>query len=158
MFAAIYIPDFPVEAIVRLKPGLRERPVAVMEGTAPLLRVIAVNERAADAGLEPGMPKLQAEGHAAVCNGVLAMRSPEQEASAQAALLDAACGFSPCVEDAAPGLVVIELEAQVAVASNPDAAIHAARGFSGVTVIPEGREAERLATLPVEVLAVTPLP
>jgi len=180
MFAAIYIPDFPVEAILRLQPELRARAVVVMEGTAPLLRVIAVNERAADAGLEPGMTRLQAEEHVAACKGVLVMRSPEQEASARAALLDAACGFSPRVEDTAPGLVVIDLEglerifgpaakmardiarrcseigleAQVAVTSNPDAAIHAARGFSGVTVIPEGREAERLAMLPVDVLTV----
>ena len=183
MFAAIYIPDFPVEAIVRLKPELRERAVAVMEGTAPLLRVIAVNDPAADAGLEIGMTKLQAEEHASACNGVLAMRSPEQEASAQAALLDAACGFSPRVEDTAPGVVVIDLEglerifgpvskiardlarrcseigleSHVAVAANPDCAVHAARGFDGVTVIAEGREAERLATLPVEVLTVTAL-
>ena len=180
MFAAIYIPDFPVEAILRLQPELRARAVVVMEGTAPLLRVIAINERAADAGLEPGMTRLQAEEHVAACMGVLVMRSPEQEASARAALLDAACGFSPRVEDTAPGLVVIDLEglerifgpaakmardiarrcseigleAQVAVTSNPDAAIHAARGFSGVTVIPEGREAERLAMLPVDVLTV----
>jgi protein ImuB len=180
MFAAIYIPDFPVEAILRLQPELRARAVVVMEGTAPLLRVIAVNEKASDVGLEPGLTKLQAEEHVAACMGVLVMRSPEQEASAQAALLDAACGFSPRVEDTAPGLVVIDLEglerifgpaakmardiarrcseigleAQVAVTSNPDAAIHAARGFSGVTVIPEGREAERLAMLPVDVLTV----
>jgi protein ImuB len=179
MFAAIFIPDFPVEAIVRLRPELRERAVAVLEGTAPLLRVSAVNERAADAGLEPGMTKLQAEEIAAASNAVLAMRSVEQEASAQAALLDVAWGFSPRVENTAPGLVVLDiaglerifgppakmardmarrcseigLESQVAVAANPDATMHAARGFSGVTVIAEGREAERLATLPVEVLA-----
>ncbi len=183
MFAAIYIPDFPVEAIVRLKPELRERAVAVMEGTAPLLRVVAVNDRAADAGLEIAMTKLQAEEHASACNGVLAMRSPEQEASLQAALLDVACAFSPRVEDTAPGVVVLDLEGlerifgpvakiardlaqrcsaigvepHVAAATNPDCAIHAARGFSGVTIIPEGREAERLATLPVEVLTVTAL-
>ena len=181
MFAAIYIPDFPVEAIVRLRPELRERAVAVMEGTAPLLRVAAINERAGEAGLEPGMTKLQAEELAAACGAVLVMQSAEQEASAQAALLDAACGFSPRVEDTAAGLAVLDLaglerifgpaakiardlarrcseiglEAQVAVAANPDAAVHAARGFFGVTVIPEGREAERLATLPVEVLTAT---
>ena len=44
------------------------------------------------------------------------------------------------------------LEANLAVAANPDAALLAARGFSGVTLIPEGREAERLGDLPVEVL------
>lgn len=184
MFAAIYIPDFPVEAIVRLKPELRERAVGVMEGTPPLVRVVAVNDSAADAGLEPSMTKVKAEALAGACNGVLTMRSPEQEASAQAALLDVASAFSPRVEDTAPGLVVLDLdglerifgpvakiardlarrcsdiglESHVAVATNPDCAVHAARGFNGVTVIPEGREAERLATLPVDVLTVMALP
>jgi protein ImuB len=40
----------------------------------------------------------------------------------------------------------------VAVASNPDAAFHAARGFSGISIIPEGDEAKYLATLPVALL------
>jgi protein ImuB len=44
------------------------------------------------------------------------------------------------------------LEANIAVAANPDAALLAARGFSSVTLIPEGREAERLGDLPVDVL------
>jgi len=38
------------------------------------------------------------------------------------------------------------------VASNPDAAVLAARGFSGVTVIPPGKESESLGSLPLEVL------
>ena len=37
-------------------------------------------------------------------------------------------------------------------ASNPDAAVLAAHGFSGVTVIPAGRESESLGSLSVEVL------
>jgi hypothetical protein len=45
----------------------------------------------------------------------------------------------------------MELEAKIAVASNPDAALLAARGFSGVTLIAEGHEAERLGDLPVGV-------
>src|SRR5213078_15925 len=44
----------------------------------------------------------------------------------------------------------------VAIASNPDAAVHAARGLAGVTIIPRGQEAARLAELPVELLAPTP--
>src|SRR5580704_4612332 len=39
MFACIYIPDFPVEAIVRVEPRLREQAVAVLEGRPPLPRV-----------------------------------------------------------------------------------------------------------------------
>jgi protein ImuB len=44
------------------------------------------------------------------------------------------------------------LDANVAVASNPDAAVLAARGISGVTVVPVGKEGETLGALPVEVL------
>src|ERR1019366_9189274 len=44
----------------------------------------------------------------------------------------------------------------VAIASNPDAAVHAARGLPGVTVILRGEEAVRLAGLPVELLEPAP--
>ena len=44
----------------------------------------------------------------------------------------------------------------IAIASNPDAAVHAARGFPGVTVIPAGEEAARLAGLAVELLDPAP--
>src|SRR5450755_4695814 len=44
------------------------------------------------------------------------------------------------------------LEANIAVAANPDAALLAARGFSGVTLIPEGREARQIGELTVDVL------
>ena len=60
MFACIYIPDFPVEAIVRAEPLLRERAVAVLEGKPPLTRVVALNEKARLLGMETGMTKLQA--------------------------------------------------------------------------------------------------
>ena len=61
MFACIYVPDFPVEAIVRAEPLLRERAVAVLEGKPPLVRVVALNEKARLLGMEIGMTKLQAE-------------------------------------------------------------------------------------------------
>jgi protein ImuB len=44
------------------------------------------------------------------------------------------------------------LEANVATAFNPDTARFAARGFSGVTVITKGKEAERMGSLPLDVL------
>ena len=227
-FAAIYVPDFPVEAMVRAEPELREQAVAVVEGTPPLVHVVAVNERAAQAGVEPGMTRLQAEErmkaavashqspgksaagegarggsdsghsksspgeapgptkskvklpqqHGPMRGGVLRQRSTERETAAHAALLDCACGFSPRVEDTAADTVVLDLaglerifgppakmardvarrcsemglEANVAVASNADTAALAARGLAGVTVIAEGKEAERIGELSVEVL------
>ena len=175
MFACVFIPDFPVQAIMRFEPALRARPVAVLTGRPSLEKVVALNERARQTGVEIGATKAQLE---AWENLVLRARSESQEASAQAALLDCAQSFSPEVEDASPGTVLLnlaglepllgplpkmardlaqrvsqmELEANIAVAANPDAALLAARGFPGVTLIPEGREAELLGDLPVEVL------
>src|SRR5436189_124136 len=81
MYASIYIPDFPLEAVVRNEPDLRSLAVAIVEGAPPLCRVVAMN---------------------------------------------------------------------------PDAAIHAARGFRGITLIPASEEAERLGSLPVGALAPPP--
>ena len=50
----------------------------------------------------------------------------------------------------------IGVKANIALAANPDAAICAARGFAGVSVIPQGDEGKFLGTLPLAVLAPTP--
>ncbi len=44
-------------------------------------------------------------------------------------------------------------QANIAMAANPDAAICAARGFSGVSVLPDGDEAKFLSPLPVALLS-----
>jgi protein ImuB len=175
MFACIFIPDFSVQAIIRFEPELRARSVAVLTGRPPLEKVVALNERARQAGVEVGATKSQLEAWEKL---VLRARSESQETSAHAALLDCAQSFSPEVEDTWPGAVLLNLagleplfgplpkiardlarrvsqmglEANLAVAANPDAALLAARGFPGMTLIPEGREAERLGDLPVDVL------
>src|SRR6266403_2574839 len=175
MFACIFIPDFSVQAIIRFEPELRTRPVAVLTGRPPLEKVVALNERARQSGVDVGATKSQLE---AWENLVLRALSESQEKSAYAALLDCAQSFSPEIEDASPGTVLLNLaglepllgplpkiacdlalrvsqmglKANIAVAANPDAALLAARGFSGVTLIPEGHEAERLGDFPVDVL------
>jgi protein ImuB len=175
MFACIYVPNFPVAAVFRAEPELRPQAVAIFEGKPPLEKIFAVNESACRVGIVPGMTKVQAE----LCSELtLRPRSLLQETAAHAALLDCAQSFSPCVEDAAPDTALVDLEgmeslfgtlpeiahamshrvnslgleANVAVTSNPEAAVLAARGFSGVTVIPPGKESECLGSLPVEVL------
>ena len=50
----------------------------------------------------------------------------------------------------------VGVKANIALAANPDAAICAARGFRGVSVIPQGDEGKFLGTLPLAVLAPTP--
>jgi protein ImuB len=46
----------------------------------------------------------------------------------------------------------VGIPASIAIASNPDAAVHAARGIAGVTVIPLGKEGSVLAPLPLYLL------
>jgi len=180
MFACLFVPDFPVEAIVRTAPELREQGVAVVEGSPPTLTVAAINELARHATVEVGMTELQARGR---MPGIeVRHRSAVQEIVAAAALVDVASAISPRVESVAPDTVLLDIagidrlfgppqkiarelakrvsevgmEANIAVACNADAAICGARGFSGVTVIPRGKEAERLAPLPVDVLVAGP--
>ena len=174
-FACIFVPDFPAEAILRAEPELRSQAVAVLEGKPPLQKVFAINEKARRAGIEPGMTKLQIEPFTEI---VLRPRSALQETAAHSALLDCAQSFSPRVEDTALDTVILDLsgleslfgslpkiardiarrasdlglEANVATALNPDTARFAARGFSGVTVIAEGKEAERMGNLSLDVL------
>jgi protein ImuB len=210
MFACIYIPDFPVAAIVRTEPLLREHAVAVLDGKPPQVRVFALNDKARQLGIEIGMTKLQAaifaipeEKDAATKTvepkkkpssidlsrrsvkpqskstaTILRQRSPAQEESSHAALLDVAHAFTPRVEDTHPDRLLLDLaglerlygpetamarelasrvsvvglECNIGVAASPDAAMHAACGFNGVTVLPAGEEAKRLGVLPIHVL------
>src|SRR5580700_6402821 len=61
MYACIFIPDFPVQAIIRFEQELRARPVAVLTGRPPLEKVVALNERARQTGVEVGTTKSQLE-------------------------------------------------------------------------------------------------
>src|SRR5260370_40494505 len=106
MFACIFIPDFPVEAVIRFEPELRPHAVAVLAGWSPLERVVALNEKARHMGVEAGATKAQLEAWEGL---VLRARSEAQEASAHAALLDCAQSFSPEVEDTAPDTVLLNL-------------------------------------------------
>jgi protein ImuB len=184
MFACLYVPDFPVQAALRCEPedrrkDVQQSPVIIVDGPASLLRVVAVNPQARRTGIAIGMTKLQAE-H---CGPVVSIkRIPQNEDAAQAALLDCARAFSPRVESTAPGMVILDLEGteklfgypkltaswiaqqsgdfgfklHVAVASNPDTALCAARGWNGITVIAPGEERQRLTDLPLDVLAASP--
>ena len=182
MYACVYIPDFSVQAVARGDPTLCRRAVAIVDGTPPLLRVVALNDPARDAGIGLGMTTaqvMQLSSEAAAVKVEVRHRSPAQEATTHAALLDCAYTVSPRFEDTAADTVLLDLaglerslgspekiahqlgqqafdmglEVHIAVAPNPDAARHAARGFLGITLIAPGEEAGRLSCLPVEVLA-----
>jgi protein ImuB len=187
-FGCIFVPDFPVAAVMRSDPEfscsvghgeVMHQALAVLDGSPPDVRVVAANETARSCGIEIGMSRLQAE----ACSTVrLRHRSHSQEKATQAALLDCAYAFSPRVEMAAADTVLLDLdgterlfgpvqviaselvrqtselglEVQIGTAGNPESAIHAARGFSGITIVSPGREGERLANLPLELLSPSP--
>jgi protein ImuB len=90
-------------------------------------------------------------------------------------LVECARGFSPLIEENPPDSVLFDargleslygppdklareierragVNANIAIAPNPDAALHAARGIAGITVIENKKEAEALAKLPINLL------
>jgi protein ImuB len=94
-------------------------------------------------------------------------------------LVECAGHFSPLIEETSPDTVVFDIdglqriygsteqiaatiqlrvgiEARLAIASNPDAVVHAALGIQGITIIPPGQEASALAKLPLFLLGGSP--
>jgi len=174
-FAAIHVANFMVQAVLRAEAELREKAVALVDGTAPLINVVAANEAAWRAGIQLGMAQTQAQ----LCGVEIRRRSRALEKAAHAALLDLGWSMSPRVEDHAQDAILadlaglnslfgaeeniarefvrraaeLRLRVHVAVSANLEVAVHAARGFAGITVIPEGEEARYLSGLPVQTLA-----
>jgi protein ImuB len=184
MLACLYAPDFPVQAALLAEPPqardiLNQSPLAILDGPANLPRVFALNQPAQRAGIESGMTKLQVETYGGV---LLRKRIVSLEDLAQNTLMEFAGRFSPRVESTTAGTVTLDLsgtekllgpwprtarnmlssaaeagfDLHIAIASNPDAAFHAARGFPGITIISPGEEARRLASLPVGILPASP--
>jgi protein ImuB len=174
-FASIHVSQMLLQAVMRNEPHLRAGRLVLVDGTPPLVRVVAASDSALAAGIQTGMAKSQA----AQFPGVeIRHRAPAQEKAAHAALLDLGWSISPRVENAAPDTVVLDLAglnslfgsdqiiaqellsraallglaANIAVAASIDVAIVASRGFSGVTVLAPGEEATRLGLLSVAVL------
>jgi len=186
-FAAIHVANFMVQAVLRAEVGprdnvelradgeLRDAAVVLVDGTAPLINVVAANKAAWCAGIQLGMAQTQAQ----LCGVEIRRRSRTLEKAAHAALLDLGWSMSPRVEDHAEDTILadlaglnslfgaeeniarefarraveLHLRVHVAVSTNLEVAVHAARGFAGITVIPEGEEARHLSGLPVQTLA-----
>jgi protein ImuB len=178
-FCAIFVSDFLVQAVTRADATLRNRPIALLDGRTPNFQVIAVNSSASVLGVTLGMTKAAAAEFAGI---ELIPRRNDLEISAHAALLDAAWSFSPRIEDTAIDTVLLDLaglttlfgsyenialqiksrclalglDAHVAISTNPETARVLACASSGLTIVPEGNEAQFLKSLPVDLLAPSP--
>ena len=175
VFASIHVPNFMMQAVVRGEAQLRDGAIALVDGTPPLVSVVAANEAALRAGIQLGMAKLQAQ----LCGVEIRLRSRMQEKAVHAALLDLGWSISPRIEDHAPETIIgdvaglasligsheniaheivqraagLGLLVHVAIAANLETAVHAARGFPGISLIPAGEEEKCLSSLPVRALS-----
>ncbi len=178
LFACVYVPEFPAQALVRLRPALKTKCVAVLEGAPPHERVCAGNAQARRDGLRNGMTRVEAESF----GGMVALgRSLGEEERARAALLSCVGGFTPraeachtdaaavCVLDVAGmgrlypnpqtfaralrhALSARGLHASVAISANFHAARALARSTRAITVAPPSEERRALAPLLLHVL------
>lgn len=175
LFASIFVPDFSLQALFAKRPELQTEAIALIDGTPPILKVVAANEPACKLGVEVGLMKAQAE-----AVGVhIIQRSVELEDAAHALLLTCARSFSPRVQDKAMDLIVLDIDGlnslfgspeqiaarihssllrerlsvNVSVAGNPDSAMIAARGYHGTTII---AAAAQIGRLPLSLLELSP--
>lgn len=184
-FASIFIPDFPVQAVARQSPELLAKPVALFQGAPPLTRVFAANQAARALGVEIGMTKLQAEdctgvewrwrspslettAHAVLldCAWTISPRIESAQQGTEAPLPDtvvldiADCGklfgsHEKIAGDLKHIAAEVGFDAHVAIAENPQAAVCAARGFPGITIIPPENEAAAIGALPLSSLNIS---
>lgn len=186
MYACLHTPDFSTQAALRLRQELRQAPVAILDGEVPLEVVIGCNAYARKIGIALGMRRLQAESfdHLHLFKRSLAQESAAQNALFACAgsfspRVEAV--FFEYVAEPGGTLVLdisgtealfgnpellakklrqraaeIGLRVHIAAARNFHAAICAARGFPGVTIIPPGKEMEVLGTLPLKFLDLSP--
>ncbi len=106
--ACLYVPDFPLAAVLRAEPDLRGEPVAIADGPGPRARILALSAAAARHGMMIGLTVAQAT--AIDADLVVRLLSPDILRAAQAALCDAAESFSPRVEDAGAGIAYLDLD------------------------------------------------
>jgi protein ImuB len=169
--------SFPLAARLRAEPELRGEALAIVQREGGAERVVAAARRARRAGVRPGLTLPQAR--ALVPDLVVRHRDAQCERAAREALLEAAEGFSPRVEDTGEGTVFLDLEglerhfpdesdlgrallevaeglglpARVGIAGSKLAACVAADLPDSPVVVPAGGEAAFLAALPLDRLA-----
>src|SRR5690348_15350646 len=96
LYACICVRAFPAQAMLRLRPELRDCACVVMEGDPPVELVCSLNRRARALGLLRYMTKVEVETFEQI---TVLKRSEAEEATARQVLLECAGGFSPRVEE-----------------------------------------------------------
>ena len=182
LYLCLHVLNFAAQSLIRHRPELRKRPVIILHGDPPLETVFGLNERSRNLGLELGMSRLQAESfdNLAIFPRALqqeelafttivkcverfsprieVVASPEESSSGATLILDVSgserlFGTPEQIAIAVQrNIAASGIEVSIATSGNARAAVVAARGFSGITIISHGKEAATLAPLPLTVL------
>ena len=170
MFATIYPPDFYLQAVLRHRPELQGKPVAVIDDQEKKAVIVQLNSAAEQAGVRCGMTPSQ--GLARSLQLVVKTRKFSQEKVMQEILLRSAGTLAPYVEATGPGILTIqftdtknprerivrvinqlrdaEIVVQAGIAATPDASFLAAHLAKPILQIDNANEF--LAALPIETL------
>ncbi len=105
MFAALYLPDFALQAALRHEPELQEKPVALLENEEARATLMQLTKRATEAGVSVGMTPSQ--GLARCLSLTIRPRAWEQEKIAGEILLHHAATLAPEIEATAPGVCTV---------------------------------------------------
>jgi protein ImuB len=182
LYACVYAREFPAQAMLRLRPELRERPVVVVEGVPPMQTVCSFNAKAHHLGIVRGMTRVELDTFSSL---IVLTKTRAEEVSTHVVMLECAGTFSPRIEDRSDGcafLCVIDItgteklfgspemlarellgklqalgvSASIAISRNFHAALSYVRGSSSrISLIAPGNEGKTLAPLPLKVLGVS---
>ena len=174
MFAALYLPDFELQAALRNEPELRAQPVALLENEEAKATIFQITPSAAEAGVSAGMTPSQ--GLARCLSLIIKARALEQEKIAGEILLHHAATLAPEIEATAPGVCTVhftsrknwrenvevvvrqlarlQLTAQAGIAPTPDLSFLAASLARPVLQIDDPQDF--LGPLPLETLRYLP--
>jgi protein ImuB len=61
LYACLYTKEFPAQALLRLRQGLRDKPCVVMDGDPPLQKVCSLNMKAHRLGLAHNMTRVEVD-------------------------------------------------------------------------------------------------
>ena len=175
-FAVIFLPQFSLQAVLRFREELRDKPAALLDDASGKDRVLEITPAAEEVGVACGLTSPQA---LARCGElVLLRRSPEQEKIVTQILLELAFSLAPGVEETALGICTVDvrkakmpdperwaaeivarlsslrLEAKVGVAGTPDLALLAARTATPSLVVRDSLAF--LSARPLEELSPSP--
>lgn len=178
LYAAVHVAEFSAQSILRLRPDLQSAPVAVLDGSPPQERVCALNSHARKRGVVAGMSRLEVE---ELGNIHILTRSTDTESAARVVLLEALSQFSPRIEEVLAlnacsfvldiagserlfgpseqfahrlreSTAASGFRASISISSNFHASRIKSEFSRGIFIIPNNRESEALASIPISSL------